>query len=409
MRRLLFAFLVLIWVCPAQAQTTQIVADCSLRIVQQPVVVAGVTALTSVGTSALFDNRGAGCVNWTLVYSSYGFSAATIEVVDAQNNFESPATPVAFQGTITTAGITFPTSAGSSGTISMTGYYPYMGVSLVSKTGTGRVEGVLYGWKAGAFSSNIAGLCITGQPATNGEVPIGNTSTGCLQLATLTAGSNVSITNGAGSITISQTDTSGIIAVNGTANQITAAANTPTSGTTTLSLPSPLTFPGQTFIVNGTVGGPGLALSASQTTGLYRVGADILGIATAGTQAVKWDASQNMTFAAQVFAPGAGTASAPSYSAGAYTNSGMYFTGSQVVNIATNGTKAVQWDANQNQTNAGYIIVPGGTSPLMQSSSAWTTGAGSSAGTLLNAPSAGNPTKWIPINDNGTTRYIPAW
>ena len=33
-------------------------------------------------------------------------------------------------------------------------------------------------------------------------------------------------------------------------------------------------------------------------------------------------------------------------------------------------------------------------------------GAGAGAGTLTNAPSAGNPTKWIPINDNGTTRYI---
>lgn len=31
------------------------------------------------------------------------------------------------------------------------------------------------------------------------------------------------------------------------------------------------------------------------------------------------------------------------------------------------------------------------------------------AGTLLNAPVAGNPTKWIPINDNGVTRYIPVW
>jgi len=40
---------------------------------------------------------------------------------------------------------------------------------------------------------------------------------------------------------------------------------------------------------------------------------------------------------------------------------------------------------------------------------AFTDGAAAAAGTLLNAPSAGNPTKWIPINDNGTTRYIPAW
>lgn len=28
---------------------------------------------------------------------------------------------------------------------------------------------------------------------------------------------------------------------------------------------------------------------------------------------------------------------------------------------------------------------------------------------LTNAPRSGNPTKWIPVNDNGTTRYIPAW
>jgi hypothetical protein len=36
-------------------------------------------------------------------------------------------------------------------------------------------------------------------------------------------------------------------------------------------------------------------------------------------------------------------------------------------------------------------------------------GASTNAGTLLNAPTAGNPTKWISIDDNGTTRRIPAW
>lgn len=40
---------------------------------------------------------------------------------------------------------------------------------------------------------------------------------------------------------------------------------------------------------------------------------------------------------------------------------------------------------------------------------ALTNGAGVATGTLTTAPSAGNPTKWIGINDNGTTRYIPAW
>lgn len=42
-------------------------------------------------------------------------------------------------------------------------------------------------------------------------------------------------------------------------------------------------------------------------------------------------------------------------------------------------------------------------------SSALTDGAGVALGTLATAPSAGNPTKWLGINDNGTTRYIPAW
>jgi hypothetical protein len=38
-----------------------------------------------------------------------------------------------------------------------------------------------------------------------------------------------------------------------------------------------------------------------------------------------------------------------------------------------------------------------------------TNGAAANAGTLTNAPAAGNPTKWAPVNDNGTTRYVPLW
>lgn len=46
---------------------------------------------------------------------------------------------------------------------------------------------------------------------------------------------------------------------------------------------------------------------------------------------------------------------------------------------------------------------------LLRSAAAFTDGAGALAGTLTNAPAVGDPTKWIPIDDNGTTRYIPAW
>lgn len=53
------------------------------------------------------------------------------------------------------------------------------------------------------------------------------------------------------------------------------------------------------------------------------------------------------------------------------------------------------------------LTLPGGT--LLTTSAALTNNAAASAGTLTNAPAVGNPTKWIPINDNGTTRNIPAW
>jgi len=46
---------------------------------------------------------------------------------------------------------------------------------------------------------------------------------------------------------------------------------------------------------------------------------------------------------------------------------------------------------------------------MHRTKTSWTNGAAAGAGTITNAPSAGNPTKWIPVDDNGTTRYIPAW
>jgi hypothetical protein len=46
---------------------------------------------------------------------------------------------------------------------------------------------------------------------------------------------------------------------------------------------------------------------------------------------------------------------------------------------------------------------------FMTSTVAMVNGAGAQTGTLTTAPSAGNPTKWIGFNDNGTIRYIPSW
>tara|TARA_R110000868_G_scaffold190815_1_gene434642 strand:+ start:2214 stop:3254 length:1041 start_codon:yes stop_codon:yes gene_type:complete len=60
-------------------------------------------------------------------------------------------------------------------------------------------------------------------------------------------------------------------------------------------------------------------------------------------------------------------------------------------------------------TLAGALTVPGVTTAALTSTGTFTSGAGAQVGTLTNAPAAGNPTTWIKIIDNGTTRYIPAW
>ncbi len=58
---------------------------------------------------------------------------------------------------------------------------------------------------------------------------------------------------------------------------------------------------------------------------------------------------------------------------------------------------------------SGTALARTNSAQLIGSSVGFTNGSAAAAGTLLNAPAAGNPTKWIPIDDNGTTRYLPAW
>lgn len=77
--------------------------------------------------------------------------------------------------------------------------------------------------------------------------------------------------------------------------------------------------------------------------------------------------------------------------------------------IGIDGSNVIQIGADGQEVNVGSggLKLPGGT--LLGTTTALTNGAAAQTATLTNGPTAGNPTKWIPINDNGTTRYIPAW
>lgn len=74
-----------------------------------------------------------------------------------------------------------------------------------------------------------------------------------------------------------------------------------------------------------------------------------------------------------------------------------------------NGTNAQEFRVYETTTGTIYKAILGNRQLIKISGAAFDNGAGANAGTLTNSPVTGNPTKWIPIDDNGTTRYIPAW
>jgi hypothetical protein len=77
--------------------------------------------------------------------------------------------------------------------------------------------------------------------------------------------------------------------------------------------------------------------------------------------------------------------------AGATCLIGVDLGGNQIKCVATNGFKIT------------------GNTTLMHTGTTLSNNAGVAVGTLNNSPSAGNPTKWIVIDDNGTPRKIPTW
>lgn len=58
-------------------------------------------------------------------------------------------------------------------------------------------------------------------------------------------------------------------------------------------------------------------------------------------------------------------------------------------------------------TLTGALTTKSGT--LVTNTQAYTDGSAGNTATLTNAPAVGNPTKWIPLVDNGITRYVPTW
>ena len=125
--------------------------------------------------AATSDNRQQGCTSWNMSYVSSGFSAVSVTLQSAANNAGAPST----------FGTGFPVQqaivAGSNPGTNTTGGYlwvqgtnAWVRVTLASATGSGVVNGAVFGWRIpNAASQGGGAVCLTG------DVTAGSGS-GCL-------------------------------------------------------------------------------------------------------------------------------------------------------------------------------------------------------------------------------------
>jgi hypothetical protein len=172
-------------------------------------------------------------------------------------------------------------------------------------------------------------------------------------------------------------------------------------------------FIGATFgtVPTESLGGDGvttttfLNAAGTFTTPAYPVGANPTG--SAGLAAVNGSAA---TFLRSDGAPAINVGIAPTWTA-----AHIFTTTTTMTNLVMAGslTGVTSLTMSGALSGASSISTTGGvthgSTTLLTTTANLTNGAAAAAGTLANAPAAGNPTKWVPINDNGTTRYIPCW
>ena len=159
----------------------------------------------------------------------------------------------------------------------------------------------------------------------------------------------------------------------------------------------------------GTVSLPSLYWTTDTATGFYRIGANNIGYSYNGTKL--------LDFGSELLAITGGLSVTKQITSTLATGTAPLVVASttNVANLNASSLGGATFVApgpiGGGTPDAGTFtsITTSGGATFHTTNTALTDGAAAAVGTLLNAPAAGNPTKWIGINDNGTTRYIPAW
>jgi len=195
------------------------------------------TNVSSTDTAFIVGNR------VRLIYNTTNYMEGTI---------------TAFSGTSMTVNVDTTAGSGTYATwsVGLTGVVN-TGVTSFSGGSTGLTPATATSGAVSLAGTLGVGYGGTGQTSyTNGQLLIGNTTGNTLTKATLTAGTNVSITNGAGSITINATDqyvgtvtSVSVVSANGFAGTVANATTTPAITLTTT--------------ITGVLKGNGTAISAA--------------------------------------------------------------------------------------------------------------------------------------------------
>ena len=158
MKRLLIALILCAAGLWAQALTTpvNVAPDC--------LVFFDFTA--APGNGASFDNRFIGCDTWNVSYTNTGFTPLNLYFQDAPDSSGAPGTWATFAGTVV-SGVN-PNVAVTQASTNFKGYYPWLRVRLDTATGSGRVRGLMYGYRAQPINYVLASVVITSVTADQG-------------------------------------------------------------------------------------------------------------------------------------------------------------------------------------------------------------------------------------------------
>lgn len=163
----------------AAGQGERLVPDCEFAFrfavvggvitapIRVPVQAAQVGPVAQVTVG--YDNRYTNCTSWTMVYHTDGVTSPSIELDEAPTSAGNPGSWSTWPASSVAPGSTLPLTTANFSQVSTFTYFPWISVILNSASGSGQVEGHVYGWRPEAANdASTTGITVISRfnPAT---------------------------------------------------------------------------------------------------------------------------------------------------------------------------------------------------------------------------------------------------